>query len=244
MSKDISFNIGNFKILKSDINLNSKNFVGYDDNDYDIVSSLNSSNINIATNGSIYIKENLYLGYTEKDIQDKIIIDSKNKDDNKINDSNIKLNVKGDSELNGDLFVSNNFFVKNNCFFNQDIFINNTLNLQEENISDILVINVESNNITLNTYKFLLSNILNNIKENTNKQVFSLKFVNPKNMITQSILSVNKIFIINKNIKLNCCLLVYILYFKNNLIDVKPIMDTFTIIDNNYKLYKIIEDDE
>jgi hypothetical protein len=40
---------------------------------------------------------------------------------------------------------------------------------------------------------------------------------------------------------MNSFLLVYILYNKNIIIDVRPIMDTFIIIDNDNNVFKLID---
>jgi hypothetical protein len=246
MSKDITFNVGTFKLLKSNISLGDKNFIGYGDDDYEIVSLLNSSNINIASNDSVYVKNNVYIGFNNQEIKDKININTEQikqaeQPEQPVQSEQNNLIVKGNSELDGDVIVSGGLFVKNNCFLNQDIFINNTLNLSDEDISKVDFFKINNINISLQSYKYLLSNILENIKIMSGKQICSLKFINQTNFIVQSILSVNKKFIYNKNI-INCYLLTYVLYNKNIIIDVKPIMDTFSLINDDYKLIKIIDE--
>ena len=54
-NKKISYNVGDFKVLKSDINLNLKNFIGYNDDDLKIVSDFNNSNISLAVKDNVYI---------------------------------------------------------------------------------------------------------------------------------------------------------------------------------------------
>ncbi len=239
MSKDISFNVGNFKVLKSDININSKNFIGYDDDDYETVEMLNSSDINIATNNSMCVKNSVYIGFDKDKIKQKIEqmdnMDNLNKDNN-------NLIVNGNTELDGDVLVSNKLFVQSNCFLNQDVFINNTLNLPNEDLEQVDFFKFSETNISFQSYKFLLSNILENIKITTNKQIFSLKFINKLNFVVQSILSVYKKFFYKEKI-INCYMLVYVLHNKNLIIDVKPIMDTFSLLDNENNLIKIFEEE-
>ena len=61
-------------------------------------------------------------------------------------------------------------------------------------------------------------------------------------MFTQSIIPVNKKFTYNK-IEINSFLLTYFIYYQNKIIEVKPIMDTFVLINNEQSIFKLTIDE-
>lgn len=224
-------NIHHFPILKSEFAINNKNFVGFSDSDYNLVNQLNQNDsIDLA------VKNNLYIGSS--------IITSNDK----------KLSIISDSVFNGDI-TTNNIFIKNNAFFNKNIIINNGIILPDEiiNLNDF---NIDYNNklIDIITYKSFLANIIDNtsnISNNLNNNGL-IQFVNTANtssnnsdkILTQSILSVNKKFLFNikqNDFFIDCYLLAYVLKVNNKIITVKPILDTFVILDDNYIIYKIFD---
>jgi hypothetical protein len=220
MDNNISFNIGNFNLIKSDISLNKKNFTGFNDSDYKLVNLLNENNIDSAINNKLFVNSSAYIGFNLEDNNIK---------NNKIFNDN-SLNVSGNSNFLEDITVNKDIYIKENSFFNNNIFINNSLILESEDITDLNII--YENTISLINYKKILANILENINSN-NEKYSSINFISNNNdFISQEIASVNKKFIINdKNI--NCFLLVYILKINNKIITSKPILDTFIILNND-----------
>ncbi len=224
--------IGYYKLIKSDINLNLKNFVGFDDSDYQIITNLNNSDVSFAVKNYVSVGNSLSVGYDNNEITNKI---------NKDNQQNYSLDVKGDSILDGNLILKEKLFVENSVFFNKDIFLPNPFVLEDENISKIPELTIGSDSLSYSTYKFLLKNILDKTKCSSKKQISSIKFFNNSNNFTQTIIPINKKFIF-KDIQIHSFLLSYCIYFKNKIIEVKPIMDTFILINNDNNTFKLVLD--
>lgn len=233
--KNLDCNVGIFKVLKSDININEKNFIGFEDSDYNIVNDLNKSEIELAVKDNVFLGGSVFIGY-EKDK----IIDKTNKIDN-INSSKV-LCINNESTFENNVNIENKLFVKNNVFLNKDIFMPNPFVLESENLTLITDLIITNDSMSFNTYKFLLKNILENTKISDSKNISSIKFFNPTNMFTQSIIPVNKKFIYNE-IEINSFLLTYFIYYQNKIIEVKPIMDTFILINNEQNIFKLTIDE-
>lgn len=232
--KNLECNVGIFKVLKSDINLNEKNFIGFKDSDYNIVNDLNKSEIELAVKDNVYLGGSVFVGYEQDKIINKI-----NEIDN-LNSSKVLL-VNNESTFENDVNIESKLFVKNNVFLNKDIFMPNPfiLDLEDLTCTDLIITN---NSMSFNTYKFLLKNILENTKICNGQNISSIKFFNPTNMFTQSIIPVNKKFIYNE-IEINSFLLTYFIYYQNKIIEVKPIMDTFVLINNEQNIFKLTIDE-
>ncbi len=235
--KKISYDVGNFKLIKSDVNLNSKNFIGYDDNDYETISNFNNSDVCLAIKDNTFINKSLFVGYEQQDIIHLINVqndESSEKESPSEPNDNIKytLDVKGDAMINGNAVINDKLFVGNSVFFNKDIFLPNPYILNEENISSNNELDITEDTISYSSYKFLLKNILDETKNNTKKNISSIKFVSDSTGFTQSIIPINKKFIFNK-IKIYTFLLTYFVFFKNKIIEVKPIMDTFILVNES-----------
>ena len=188
----ISSNVGEFKVLKSDVNLNIKNFIGYQDDDFDIISNFNKSDISLGVKDNVYINKSTYIGYNNDEIIDKI-----NSNDNS-NDNSNKLDVKGNTNIDGNLVVQERLFVSESVFFNKDIFLPNPHILDDEDISSITILNISLDSLSFSTYKYLLKNILDKTKNSSKKNISSIKFFNESTLFTQSIVPINKKFIFNK----------------------------------------------
>lgn len=257
-SKNINFNIGNFKVLKSDIHLNEKGFIGFEDHDYQIVNDLNKSDISLAVKDNVYIGGSTFIGYDTEEIIEKIDkINSLNQEIPKDNCNNTDNNPNTDNDLNriskgvyiknestfeNDVIIENKLFVGDNVFFNKDIFMPNPYILDTEDLTSITNLVIEQDSLSFQTYKILLKNILDNTKKSNKKTFSSIKFFNPTNMFTQSIIPINKKFIFNK-IEINTFLLSYIIYYQNKVIEVKPIMDTFILINKEQNIFKLTIDE-
>ncbi len=224
--------IGYYKLIKSDINLNLKNFVGFDDSDYQMITNLNNSDVSFAVKNNVCVGNSLIVGYDSNEITNKI---------NKDNKQNYPLDVKGDSVLDGNLIVKEKLFVENSVFFNKDMFLPNPFVLEDENISNISELTICSDSLSYSTYKFLLKNILDKTKSSSKKQISSIKFFNDSTNFTQTIIPINKKFIF-EDIQIHSFLLSYCIYFKNKIIEVKPIMDTFILINNHNNTFKLVLD--
>lgn len=252
-NKNISFNVGNFKVLKSGISLSEKNFIGFEDADYQTVSDLHKSNINLAVKNDVYFQGSTFIGYDENEIIEKTIKinnlhesnSNKEQDESEENQDMIKkLYVKSESNFEGDVVVNDKLFVGGNVFFNKEIFMPNPYVLENENISNKTELKITENSMSFITYKYLLKNILDNTKSSSNKKnISSIKFFNQNNLLTQSIVSINKQFLFNQ-IEINTFLLTYIIYFQNKIIEVKPIMDTFILINNEHNIFKLTIDEQ
>jgi hypothetical protein len=232
--KNLECNVGIFKVLKSDINLNEKNFIGFEDSDYNIVNDLNKSEIELAVKDNVYLGGSVFVGYEQDKIINKI-----NEIDN-LNSSKVLL-VNNESTFENNVNIESKLFVKNNVFLNKDIFMPNPfiLDLEDLTCTDLIITN---DSMSFNTYKFLLKNILENTKICNSQNISSIKFFNPTNMFTQSIIPVNKKFIYNE-IEINSFLLTYFIYYQNKIIEVKPIMDTFVLINNEQSIFKLTIDE-
>ena len=239
-NKKISYHVGDFKVLKSDVNLNLKNFIGYNDDDLKIVSDFNNSNISLAVKDNVYINNSTYIGYNQNDIIDKINKDIKN-DQNDQNDNTYKLDVKGDTNLDGNLIIKDKLFVSGSVFFSKDIFLPNPYILEDEDISLIMMLNITLDSLSFSTYKYLLKNILDKTKNSPKKNISSIKFFNESSLFTQTIIPINKKFIFNQ-IEIYTFLLAYCIYFGNKIIEVKPIMDTFVLVNCDKNIFKLTID--
>jgi hypothetical protein len=238
--------IAHFKLIKSDINLNGKNFVGFDDSDYEIISNLNDSNVSFAVKNNVSVGNSLIIGYENNNINTTNTNNQDNKNnqdnqDNPDNQNNYVLDVNGDTNIDGDLMIKEKLFVGNSVFFNKDIFLPNPIVLEDENISKITELTINPDSLSYSTYKFLLKNILDNTKSSSKKHISSIKFFNNNTNFTQTIIPINKKFIFG-DIKIYSFLLSYSVYFKNKIIEVKPIMDTFILINEQQNTFKLVLD--
>lgn len=239
----ITHNMGEFKLIKSDVNINKKNFIGYSDGDYDLVNQFHKNSMDFASKNNSYFGSSVFIGYdlTNKDVSKKIF---------DICASGQKfVNINYETNLHNNLYINKNFYTKENAFFNKDIFISNclTLDTEELNNKNNIINNQNVKTISINTYKKLLSNIISEVKNISNLKSSAINFVTNQNSsyYTQSILSVNKKFVFTKgdDIEINCFLLVYLIKINNKIISCKPVLDTFIIIDNENEEI-IIDDDE
>lgn len=239
----ITHNMGEFKLIKSDVNINKKNFIGYSDGDYDLVNQFHKNSMDFASKHNSYFGSSVFIGYdlTNKDVSKKIF---------DICSSGQKfVNINYETNLHNNLYINKNFYTKENAFFNKDIFISNCLTLDDEqiNFKNNIKYNQNIKTLSIDTYKKLLSNIIAEVKNISNLKSSAINFVTNQNSsyYTQSILSVNKkfVFVKDDDTEINCFLLVYLIKINNKVISCKPVLDTFIIIDNQNEEI-IIDDDE
>lgn len=234
--------------------VSEKNFIGYDENDYENVEKLcDMDNVNLfVKNKSIF----------SDDVNCKKILSAKQNfigySDTKFNslNNNVSLNVKGNTEINGDLSITKNLnigfdkqlindnlfnvngnseiygsqHINKNLSLNNDLILNNSLSLNEEIIDNITIIN---NIISVSDYNFLLNNILSSVKNHNQQELSTIKFNSKNNFnLSSSLISVSKYFILSNNSKsINTFILIYAIYSNSKIISTKPLLDTFTLID-------------
>lgn len=170
-------------------------------------------------------------------------------------DNTSRLNVNGNSEFVGDNIIYGSEYIKNNLIVNDkanfynDIFMSNSICLKKENINNISIVD---NIISSDNYKILLTNILTSVKNNNQSESSVLKFYSKKNSnIYSGLISASKKFIIFDNKfstsdtnnvqgkKILAFILVYGIYSNSKIISVKPVLDTFVLIDSNENIITI-----
>lgn len=247
LANTIKTNKLNSKLSKSINNvISDKSFIGYNENDYDNVENLcNIDNINlfvknksqfcddIISNNNLIVKKKTIIGATD---------DTDVEQNNKIYNEKTNLTVCGDSAFYGDSSIygseciKNNLTVNNKSYFDSDITLNNSLTLKKEIIENVFI---HSNTISPEHYNLLLNNILSSIQNNNINNFSLLKFSHKKNInINSGLFSASKKFVLSKK-NINAFLLVYIIYSNTKIIAVKPILDTFVIIDSKENIIKI-----
>ena len=171
----------------------------------------------------------------------------------------------GDNVVYGSEYIKNNLIVNDKANFYNDIFMSNSICLKKEIIDDVTIVN---NVISGDNYKLLLSNILTSIQNHDQSESSVLKFYSKKNNnIYSGLISASKKFIITNNSqKLNntnnslsteqtqlnvlteptkstekilAFILVHGIYSNSKIISVKPVLDTFVLIDSTENIIKI-----
>lgn len=196
-----------------------KGYVGFSKED--IPKSSENNNFDLFCKNGIFAQKNVTIGKkTNNNIKDDIV-----------------LSANGNIEINGDCYIEKDLFIKSNAFFNNSLLMNNSISLDSENLDKLEYIDL---NISIDSYKSLLSNIINTtINNNLNDDVSSIKFYSDKTkFIAPSIVSINKKFKYKDNIIMSFGLF-YVIFLKKKILSVKPILDTFTLIDKSYNLIKI-----
>ena len=191
--------------------ISGTHFIGYDENELD----------NLNNNSCLYIKGDAEMKGT--------LFTS-------------KLNVNGSSDfigdntINGSEHIKNNLIVDDNATFNNNILLNNSISLKKENIDNIIIID---NTISTDNYKVLLNNMLTSIQNHSQDENSVLKFYSKKsNNIYSGLLSASKKFILSTQ-KVIAFILVYVIYSKSKILCVKPVLDTFVLVDSEDNLIKV-----
>ena len=270
-----------------------KNFVGYDENDYENVEKmceLNNVNLfvknksqffdDVSCKKNLYVKSQNIVGYSElehstlngnttlhvkgdSEINGNLFVSQNINSKKNINveqsinigfekellDNTSRLNVNGNSEFVGDNIVYGSEYIKNNLIVNDkanfynDIFMSNSICLKKELINSVTIVN---NVISGDNYKLLLSNILISIQNHDQAESSVLKFYSKKNNnIYSGLISASKKFIV-ENItenestqKILAFILVYAIYSNSKIISVRPVLDTFVLVDSKENIIKI-----
>jgi hypothetical protein len=253
--------------------IENKAFIGFSENDKDLIKNLSSNK-----NNSLYVKNNInalnsiccgdkiYIGYTDFSnlnddtnfhvkgdseingnlyVYDDIVVNKNlytccnlNVGFDNINDinndDNYILNINGKSCFKDNIYVAKSILIEDNIVANKEsylnsIYLNTNIKLDKEIIDDIDV-----NNFSDNDKLLIINNIihsLNNLKDFDFKGII---FNQGNDSFNNSIVSISKKFIINKQ-KYYAFLLVNILsHPKIKNIIKNPINDSFTIIDSDF----------
>jgi hypothetical protein len=215
------------------LNIKMQTTIGYHENEIDTLNNNTTLHIkgNTEINGNLNVNQNIN---SEQCINIGF--------ENEVPANTSKLNVNGNSEFVGDNIIYGSEYVKNNLIVNDkatfynDVFLGNSVTLKKESINDIIIIN---NMISMENYKVLLNNILSSIQEHSQDESSALKFYSKKNNNMYSgLLSASKKFLLSKK-KTVAFILVYAVYSNSRIICVKPVLDTFIIIDSKENLIKI-----
>jgi hypothetical protein len=126
-----------------------------------------------------------------------------------------------------------NLFVKNNATFN-NISLNNELFLKNEIVNDIIIVNLT---ISPLNYEELLNNILSSISNNTFIYP-SINFNSLNCNIQSGLLSVTKKFVLSNDV-ITAFILVFIIHSKSKILSVKPVLDTFVLLNSNENIIKV-----
>lgn len=219
-------------ICNDNLNVKKQTTIGYDDNELETL----NNNLMLIVKGDTEINGNLTV---DQHINSQCINISFEKE---VPYNTSKLNVNGNSEFVGDNIVYGSEYIKNNLIVNDkatfynDVFLGNSLTLKKESIGDIIIMN---NVISQENYKNLLNNILSSIQNHSHDDTTALKFYSKKNNNMYSgLLSASKKFLLSKK-KTTAFILVYAIYYNSKILCVKPVSDTFVLIDSKENIIKI-----
>lgn len=241
---------------ENNLYIKSKNVVGYSDTEYSDLNNDTTLHVkgDSEINGNLFVYQNIN---SDKNINVQQCINIGF--ENESLDNTSKLNVNGNSEFVGDNIVYGSEYIKNNLVVNEkahfynEILMSNSLCLKKEFINNVVIVN---NIISEHDHKILLNNILTSIQNNDQSESSIIKFYSKKNNnICSGLISASKKFIIghgpnliNQTVinsdnqlsnKILGFILVYGIYSNSKIISIKPILDTFILIDSNDNVVKI-----
>lgn len=225
---------------QNNISVKTQIIAGYKENEIDDLN--NDTNLHIKgdseLNGNLYVYQNIK---SDKNInvENSLNIGFQNN----VPDNTSKLNVNGNSEFVGDNIVYGTEYVKNNLIVNDkatfynDIFLSNSIALKKEQMTNV---KINNNIISIDHSQILINKIIESIMTNDTEENYSaLKFYSKKNCnINSGITSISKQFIIDEK-KYFSFILAFCVYSNYKILVVKPIIDTFVLLDTNENLINI-----
>lgn len=239
---------------EKNLHIKGQQIIGYTDTEHNNLN--NDTNLHIKgdteINGNLFVYQNVNCD-KQINVEQSVNIGF----ENELPDNTSKLNVNGNSEFVGDNIVYGSEYIKNNLIVNDkanfynDIFMSNSICLKKEIINNISILD---NVMSVDNYKILLNNILLSIKHHNQSESSVLKFYSKKNNnIYSGLISASKKFIISNNKELStytdtpdksdkkilAFILVHGIYSNSKIISVKPVLDTFVLIDSNENIIKI-----
>ncbi len=223
----------NINVLKS-IQCNDKIYIGYSN-----INDLNDDT-NLHVKGDVEFNGNLY-------IYDDLIVDNNlyackslnvGFTNNLENNKQHTLNINGTSSFNDNLHIDKSILVEDNIIVNKDsylnnIFLNTNIDLEKEIIENINI----GKTLLYNDKLVIIKNIIKSLKYKNN-ELKGIIFNRGDKTYNNGIASVSKKIIINDKIYNTFILVNFISHEKIKTI-IKPILETFTIIDENFKPIKL-----
>jgi hypothetical protein len=230
---------------QNNVNIKNKTIIGSSD-EKDITKLNSDTNLHVKgdteINGNLYITQNLNSDKNINVLQSLNVGFEKN-----ISDNTAKLNVNGNSEfvgnnvIYGSEYIKNNLVVNDKATFYNDIFLTNSISLKKESFDNIVVTN---NSITLENKDSLIKSIISELLSHSQQECSVLKFYSKKNTnINSGLLSVSKKIIIKKE-KYLIFVLAYAIYSNYKIINVNPLLDTFTMVNSKELIIKISENNK
>jgi hypothetical protein len=231
--KDTSLYVkNNVNILKS-IHCNDKIYIGYTN-----INELNNDT-NLHVKGDVEFNGNLY-------VYDDIVVDNNlyackslnvGFSNNLINKDLHALNVNGTSNFKDNLYIDKSILVEENIIVNKDSYLNNIFLNTNIDLEKEIIENIDIKKTLLNNDKLIIiKNIVKSLKTKNN-ELKGIVFNRGDNTYNNGIASVSKKIIINNKIYNTFMLINFISHDKIKTI-IKPIIETFTIIDENFKIVK------
>jgi hypothetical protein len=239
---------------EKNLHIRGQQVIGYTETEHNNLNNDTSLHIKGDTeiNGNLFVYQNINCD-KQINVEQCINIGF----ENELPDNTSRLNVNGNSEFVGDNIIYGSEYIKNNLivndkanFFN-DIFMSNSIYLKKEIMNNVSIV---KNTISSDNYKILLNNILVSIKNHNQSETSILKFYSKKNSnIYSGLISASKKFIITNNKELSTSIdandksdkkilafiLVHGIYSNSKIISVKPVLDTFVLIDSKENIITI-----
>ena len=239
---------------EKNLHIKCQQFIGYTEAEYNNLNNDTTLHIKGDTemNGNLFVYQHINC---EKQINAEQCINIGF--ENELPDNTSRLNVNGNSEFVGDNIIYGSEYIKNNLivndkanFFN-DIFMSNSIYLKKEIMNNVSIVD---NTISSNNYKVLLNNMLLSIKNHNQSESSVLKFYSKKNSnLYSGLISASKKFIIDNNTELSTSIdandnsdkkilafiLVHGIYSNSKIISVKPVIDTFVLVDSKENIITI-----
>jgi hypothetical protein len=222
----------NINVLKS-IRCNDKIYIGYTN-----INELNTDT-NLHVKGDIEFNGNLY-------VYDDIVVDNNlyackslnvGFTNNLVNKDLHIVNINGTSNFKDNLYIDKSILVEENIIVNKDSYLNNIFLNTNIDLEKEIIENIDIKKTLLNNDKLIIiKNIVNSLKTKNN-ELKGIVFNRGDNTYNNGIASVSKKIIINNKTYNTFMLVNFISHDKIKTI-IKPIMETFTIIDENFQIVK------
>jgi hypothetical protein len=222
---------------KKNIIANSQNFIGFSDSELSEVKSNINNNLLVKGNSLFYgnlsthniSSKSINIGFEEISPEKSISTFNVNGEST----------FSGDNIIHGSAYINNNLMVSEQTVFYNDVFMSNSMYLKKEILKNITI---DNNYISSNNYKFLLTNILTSIQNHTKPSSVFKFFSGKNNNFYSGLISATKQFIIeHSNTQITAFILVYGIYSHSKLLSVKPVLDTFILVDPSEQIIQIGE---
>lgn len=222
----------NINVLKS-IQCNDRIYIGYTNiNDLNADTSLHVKG-DIEFNGNLYVYDDIVVDnnlYACKSLNVGFSNNLTNKDLH-------ALNINGTSNFKDNLYIDKSILIEENIIVNKDSYLNNIFLNTNIDLEKEIIENIDIKKTLLNNDKLIIiKNIVKSLKTKNN-ELKGIVFNRGDNTYNNGIASVSKKIIINNKTYNTFMLVNFISHDKIKTI-IKPIIETFTIIDENFKIVK------